>query len=77
MSEPRYSADHSEEMVSNNLTGQDDIAAVLVVLRGLAEKTCHPIVRACLEQVCDDIVHLTSHGDEPREDDDFDAENSA
>jgi hypothetical protein len=30
----------------------------------------HPMVRVCLEQAYDDIVHLTSYGDARRDDDD-------
>jgi len=36
-------------------------------LQKLAEHSRHPVVRACLEQAYDDIVHLTSDGDPPRD----------
>ena len=47
--------------------GPDGIAAVLAALQKLAEHSRHPVVRACLEQAYDDIVHLTSDGDPPRD----------
>ena len=40
----------------------DDVSAVLAALQRLTEHSRHPVVRACLEQAYDDIVHLISHG---------------
>jgi hypothetical protein len=59
----------SEPAVPNDLVERDDIRVVLAVLKGLAERTGHPVARVCLEQAHDDIVHLTSYGDQSRVDD--------
>jgi hypothetical protein len=41
----------------------EEIAEILASLRMLAEKSSHPVVRACLEQTHEDIAHLTSCAD--------------
>jgi hypothetical protein len=39
-------------------------------LQQLAGRARHPVVRACLEQARDDILHLTACVDGPHADDD-------
>jgi len=41
----------------------EEIDAVLMALAELTRRTTSPIVRACLEEARDDIVHLTCHED--------------
>jgi hypothetical protein len=55
---------HSEDASDNDRVVPDDLQEVLAALQLLAEQTRHPVVRACLEQAHDDIVHLVSPGDE-------------
>ena len=59
---------HTEDAGYNEFAEPDDIAAVQSGLRSLAAKTCHPLVRACLEQAHDDIAHLTSCEDQSQAD---------
>ncbi len=59
----------SEDIIPNDSVEQNDITEVLAALQSLAEHTHHPVVRACLEQAYDDIVHLTTCGDESQVDD--------
>jgi hypothetical protein len=63
----------SEHAVPNDFVQQDDIRVMLAVLKELAGRTGHPVVRACLEQAHDDIVHLTSYGEESQGDDELTA----
>jgi hypothetical protein len=42
----------------------DDIDDVLAALRVLASKVVSPIVRGCLQDVHDEIAHLTSKSDD-------------
>ena len=54
MSDPRKAcADHEA----------DEIEQILAVLRGLLSSVTSPIVRACLEEAHDAIVHLTNRDD--------------
>ncbi len=69
MSEPEPFIYHSDGSVSENGARDDDITEVLEVLRRLAQKSNHPIVRSCLEQASEDIVHLTSYGDDSQDQD--------
>jgi hypothetical protein len=39
----------------------DDIDQVLVALKHLIDTTSSPIVRGCLEDAHEDILHLTGH----------------
>ncbi len=65
MSDHEHSSGHIEDAGESDRMEQDNILAVLAALQTLARRTGHPVVRACLEQAHDDIVHLTSPGDEP------------
>jgi hypothetical protein len=69
MGEREHPRSHSEDASDNDLVVADDLQEVLAALQLLAEQTRHPVVRASLEQAHDDIVHLTSPGDEARADD--------
>lgn len=70
MSEYEHFIPDAEDAVPDDFVERDDISAVLEVLRKLAKQTRHPVIRACLEQAQDDIVHLTTCGDELKADDD-------
>lgn len=48
----------------------DEITALLAALRELAGTVSVPVVRACLEEACEDIAHLTGHDGRPAEADD-------
>jgi hypothetical protein len=51
--------------VSEAFAGSDaqEVERVLAVLQGLLSSVTSPVVRACLEQVQEDIAHLTSRND--------------
>ena len=66
MSEHPHFPSDSEDVDRNDCVEQDDIREVLATLQRLAENTRHPVVRACLEQAYDDIIHLTAGGEEPQ-----------
>ncbi len=44
---------------------QDEVDEVLTVLRGLIGKAPTPVIRACLEDACADIAHLSGRDDVP------------
>jgi hypothetical protein len=69
MSEREYLGDHSEDAGDSDLAEPDDVREVLAALQRLAGRTTHPVVRACLEQAHDDILHLPACGDEVQADD--------
>jgi hypothetical protein len=48
---------------------RDDVLGVLSAPQSLSGQTSHTVVRACLEQAHDDILHLTACVDGPRADD--------
>ncbi len=60
----------AEDTVPNDPVEGDEIPTVLAALQKLAKHTQHPMIRACLEQAHDDILHLTTCGDELKADDD-------
>ncbi len=60
----------AEDTVPNDLVEGDEIPTVLAALQKLAKYTHHPVIRSCLEQAHDDIVHLTTCGDESTTDED-------
>ncbi len=60
---------HAEDTGDNEFAEPDEIAELLSALRSLTRQTCHPVVRACLQQAHDDITHLTSCDDQPPPDD--------
>jgi len=45
---------------TDGLTPSNEVEQVLTALRTLQERTSIPVVRACLEEVCLEIAHLTS-----------------
>jgi hypothetical protein len=59
----------SEEAILDDRDAQGDLRKVLAALQKLIRKTGHPIVRACLESVYDDIMHLAAHGEEEQAND--------
>jgi hypothetical protein len=67
-SEQEHIIDPSEDAGDSDLAEPDDVRGVLAALQRLAGRTPHPVVRACLEQAHDDIVHLTACGDEIQDD---------
>lgn len=60
MSEYEPFGSRSETGDSDEVLEQDDIQDVVAALQRLAQNTGHPVVRACLEQARDDIIHLTA-----------------
>jgi len=70
MSDYEHFVYDAEDTVPNDPWEGDEIPTVLAVLQKLAKHTHHPVIRACLEQAHDDILHLTTCGDEPKADDD-------
>src|SRR5262249_30377096 len=51
-------------------TEADEVEEVLTARRELIHQVVNPVVRACLEEVCADITHLTGDGDPPNSDQD-------
>lgn len=49
------------ELENEFLEEHDEVTLVLAGLRALLVKVTSPVVRACLEEAHDDIIHLTSH----------------
>jgi hypothetical protein len=67
-------SDHDPFGVHSGHAGGDDgaehdVLSVLEALQTLAGQTSHPVVRACLEQARDDILHLTACVNSPQADD--------
>ena len=48
----------------------EEVADILSVLRHMASRTTSPVVRACLEEMVEDIAHLTDCGGDGRQEED-------
>jgi hypothetical protein len=69
MSKAGHFTHHSDDDLID-CAGPDGISTVLAALQKLTEHCRHPVVRTCLEQAYEDIVHLASDGDPPQDYDD-------
>lgn len=41
---------------------EDEASAIVAVLRQLKSRTSSPVVRTCLEEACEEILHLAGQG---------------
>jgi hypothetical protein len=60
MSDTRLAMPQASSANLEDLAERDEAAEVPATLRALAERSTHLLVRACLQECLEDIVHLTS-----------------
>ncbi len=48
----------------NDMEDADEAQEVLAALQDLRRRVTIPVIQACLDEVCEDIAHLTSTGEQ-------------